>query len=55
MKKLIMLLPLMFNSCFEYEKVSKDLDYSEYQSSIDTNFNYLEDVKEWEGINNIYE
>ena len=58
MKKIFLLsstLLALTVSCKKYENVSQPLDYSKYQSSIDTTFNYLEDIKDWEGISNISE
>lgn len=57
MKKLITLCFLLITvaSCKKYETISQPLDYKNYQSSIDTTFNYLEDIKDWDGISNIYE
>ena len=49
MKKLILFI-LSFISCQKYEIISQPLNYKDYQSSIDTTFNYLEDIKDWEGI-----
>ena len=51
MKKLILFLFILnFISCQKYETISQPLNYKDYQSSIDTTFNYLEDIKDWEGI-----
>jgi len=57
MKKIVftIFVSLVFFACKKYETVSQPLDYSKYQSSIDTTFNYLEDIKDWEGISNISE
>jgi hypothetical protein len=57
MKKLITLCFLLITvaSCKKYETISQPLNYKNYQSSIDTTFNYLEDIKDWDGISNIYE
>ena len=44
-----------FISCKKYETISQPLNYNDYQSSIDTTFNYLEDIKDWDGISNISE
>ena len=56
MKKLILFIFILsFISCQKYETISQPLDYKSYQSSIDTTFNYLEDIKDWEGISNISE
>ena len=55
MKKLLFIFLLGFISCKKYETISQPLNYSNYQSSIDTTFNYLEDIKDWEGIKNISE
>ena len=55
MKKFIFIMILGFTSCQKYETISQPLDYKSYQSSIDTTFNYLEDIKDWEGISNISE
>ena len=51
MKKLILFIFILsFISCQKYEIISQPLNYKDYQSSIDTTFNYLEDIKDWEGI-----
>ena len=51
MKKLILFIFILsFISCQKYETISQPLNYKDYQSSIDTTFNYLEDIKDWEGI-----
>tara|TARA_R110002020_G_scaffold213868_2_gene420833 strand:+ start:348 stop:539 length:192 start_codon:yes stop_codon:yes gene_type:complete len=51
MKELVLvILVLGFVSCKKYEIISQPLNYKNYQSSIDTTFNYLEDIKDWEGI-----
>ena len=51
MKKLILFIFILsFVSCQKYETISQPLNYKDYQSSIDTTFNYLEDIKDWEGI-----
>ena len=55
MKKFIFIMILGFTSCQKYETISQPLDYKSYQSSIDTTFNYLEDIKDWDGISNISE
>ena len=57
MKKLISICFLFLTviACKKYETVSQPLDYKSYQSSIDTTFNYLEDIKDWDDINNISE
>lgn len=55
MKKFIFILILGFVSCQKYETISQPLNYKDYQSSIDTTFNYLEDIKDWDGINSISE
>ncbi len=55
MKKFIFILGLGLVSCQKYETISQPLNYRDYQSSIDTTFNYLEDIKDWEGISNISE
>ena len=57
MKKLISICFLFLTviACKKYETVSQPLDYKSYQSSIDTTFNYLEDIKDWDGISNISE
>jgi len=55
MKKFIFISILGFVSCQKYETISQPLNYKDYQSSIDTTFNYLEDIKDWEGISNISE
>ena len=44
MKKLLFIFLLGFISCKKYETISQPLNYSNYQSSIDTSMNYLEDV-----------
>ena len=52
MKKLVLVILILgFVSCKKYEIISQPLNYKDYQSSIDTTFNYLEDIKDWEGIN----
>ena len=43
---------LLLTSCQQYEYVNTPLNYKDYQSSIDTSFNYLEDIRDWEGIKN---
>ena len=56
MKKLILFLFILnFISCQKYETISQPLNYKDYQSSIDTTFNYLEDIKDWDGINSVSE
>jgi hypothetical protein len=55
MKKFIFILILGFVSCQKYETISQPLNYKDYQSSIDTTFNYLEDIKDWDGISNTSE
>ena len=51
MKKLILFIFILsFISCQKYKIISQPLNYKDYQSSIDTTFNYLEDIKDWEGI-----
>ena len=55
MKKITFIFALSFMSCQKYETISQPLDYKKYQSSIDTTFNYLEDIKDWEGVNKIFE
>ena len=57
MKKLISIcfLLLTFIACKKYETISQPLNYKDYQSSIDTTFNYLEDIKDWDGINSVSE
>ena len=51
MKNIVLvILILSFVSCKKYEIISQPLNYKDYQSSIDTTFNYLEDIKDWEGI-----
>ena len=45
----------VFNSCKKYETITQPLNYMDYQSSIDTTFNYLEDIKDWDGINSVSE
>ena len=57
MKKLITICFLLLTvaACKKYEIISQPLDYKSYQSSIDTTFNYLEDIKDWNGISNISE
>lgn len=55
MKKLLFILVLGFISCQKYETINQPLNYKDYQSSIDPTFNYLEDIKDWDDINNISE
>ena len=51
MKNIVLVILILgFVSCKKYEIISQPLNYKDYQSSIDTTFNYLEDIKDWEGI-----
>ena len=45
MQKLVLVILILgFVSCKKYEIISQPLNYKDYQSSIDTTFNYLEDI-----------
>ena len=56
MKKFfIFLVPFLFCFCSKYEQVSSKIKYIEFQSSIDPSFNYIEDIKDWEGVNKFSE
>jgi len=45
MKKLPFILVLLLSSCIEEKQFfTEDFRYENYQSSIDTTFNYLEDI-----------
>ena len=51
MKNIVLVILILgFVSCKKYEIIIQPLNYKDYQSSIDTTFNYLEDIKDWEGI-----
>ena len=56
MQKLVLVILILgFVSCKKYEIISQPLNYKDYQSSIDTTFNYLEDIKDWDGIKNVFD
>jgi hypothetical protein len=47
MKIVYFFILLLCSSCAVKEPIQWDLDYSNYQSSIDTTSNYVEDIKEF--------
>ena len=47
LKHFLFILVFLLVSCKESQHLTQPLNYKDYQSSIDTTFNYLEDVKDW--------
>ena len=47
LKHFLFILVFLLVSCKEPQHLTQPLNYKDYQSSIDTTFNYLEDIKDW--------